>query len=453
MHPSSYENMVKCCFKHVRGGYFDAKETITVVDMGAADVNGSYRAIFDHPKFRYIGFDTGPGPGVDHVLEDPYRVPLADGSADIVVSGQMLEHAEFFWLSFQEMMRIVSPDGFVFLIAPSAGGIHRYPVDCYRFYPDAYHALARHAGCDLVDLWHDDRGPWNDLVGVFRHRGAPGAPAAARTDASPWMPTAIPRAAPNIGAVPAEAEVASGRADRDDVLAQIHAALAPRRYLEIGVGTGRSLAFAKGEAVGVDPAARITEPLRAAVRVIAKTSDQFFDDDARTVLANRPDLTFIDGMHLFEFALRDFMNAERCSLATSAIVVDDIFPNHELQAERRRRTRIWTGDVWKILACLRRHRTELVLVPIDARPTGLLLVAGLDRANTVLRAQYNPLVGAFAADSIRVPADILGRTGALAPDDARIADLLALLRQEREAGAAEGDVAARLRQWREAARL
>ena len=86
------------------------------------------------------------GPGVDIVLDDPYRLPFGDGEVDVVVSGQMLEHCEFFWLSFGEMLRILKPDGYLFLIVPSAGPIHNYPVDCYRFYPDAMKALAKYTG-------------------------------------------------------------------------------------------------------------------------------------------------------------------------------------------------------------------------------------------------------------------------------------------------------------------
>ena len=43
------------------------------------------------------------------------------------------------------------------------------------------------------------------------------------------------------------------------------------------------------------------------------TSDDFFaSHDLAQVLGGRPvDLAYIDGMHQFEFALRDFMNLER----------------------------------------------------------------------------------------------------------------------------------------------
>src|SRR5439155_25218212 len=85
----------------------------------------------------------------------------------------MLEHCEMFWRAFREMLRIVSDDGFLVLIAPSAGPIHRHPVDCYRFYPDALPALAADAGCHLVYSAMDERGPWCDVIGIFAKQPRP----------------------------------------------------------------------------------------------------------------------------------------------------------------------------------------------------------------------------------------------------------------------------------------
>ncbi|MCD9005760.1 class I SAM-dependent methyltransferase [Luteimonas sp. XNQY3] len=146
-----------------------------VLDIGSYDVNGSYKQIFDDPGWTYIGADLEPGPNVDVVLESPYRLPFASGSIDILVSGQAIEHMDFFWLSWLEMVRVVAPGGLVFLIAPSRGPEHRYPVDCWRFYPDGFDALARWAGVESVEIttdWEPDADPgsaaWGDTVGVFR---------------------------------------------------------------------------------------------------------------------------------------------------------------------------------------------------------------------------------------------------------------------------------------------
>ena len=64
--------------------------------------------------------------------------------------------------SFRKLRGSLKPEGVLFMIAQSAGPIHRYPVDCYRFYPDAYQALADWSGLRLEDCWMDERGPWRD---------------------------------------------------------------------------------------------------------------------------------------------------------------------------------------------------------------------------------------------------------------------------------------------------
>jgi hypothetical protein len=63
-----------------------------------------------------------------------------------------------------------------------------------------------------------------------------------------------------------------------------------------------------------------------------------------------PDLVFIDGMQLFEFALRDLINVERHAAPQTLVAIDDIYPCHPTQAERQRRSGAWTGDIWKVHA-------------------------------------------------------------------------------------------------------
>lgn len=168
MHISSMENMQKCYSKYISNSDIDKQEKIVVLDVGGIDINGSYKSIFTKQNYTYLCADIQEGPSVSIVMKNPNEIPLEDSSVDIVISGQMFEHCEFFWVIFTEMVRVIKPGGFIFLITPSAGPIHRYPVDCYRFYPDAYQALAKYAHCNLIDVWLDDREPWRDLVGVFQ---------------------------------------------------------------------------------------------------------------------------------------------------------------------------------------------------------------------------------------------------------------------------------------------
>ncbi len=218
------------------------------------------------------------------------------------------------------------------------------------------------------------------------------------------------------------------------MLGRIHQRLQPRRYLEIGVRHGCSLALAACPAIGVDPAPELDRPLAPTTRIVTATSDRFFEAQAAAVLEQPVDLVFIDGMHLFEFALRDFMNVERWATPTTLVVIDDIFPNHPRQGLRNRTTRVWTGDVWRLHQCLRAERPDLVLLPLDTRPTGLLLVAGLDAHHRLLWERYNPLVRQYRDRQGEVPPDdVLRRRGAIAPDAAVVNELLGLLRALRDA--------------------
>ena len=434
LHASSLENMARCHARYLADD--GRRDQRVVVDIGGADVNGGYRPLFDAARFRHVAVDIEAGPGVDIVLDDPYRLPFEDGSVDIVLSGQMLEHCEFFWLAFAEMMRVLKPDGYLFLIAPSAGPIHRYPVDCYRFYPDAYRALARHAGCHLLECWLDERGPWRDLVGVF-------SPTPRAVPAGP-VPSLQPPVPVDVPAGSDAEEAVAGRAPYLDVLRTIHERLEPSLYVEIGVRRGASLALARGPAIGIDPESEVAGTLPASTELVRLPSDEYFRQQRKAGTTLHPDLAFIDGMHLFEYVLRDFMHIERLAGPAGLVVVDDIFPSHPAQAERTRRTKVWTGDVWKFRECLAKLRPDLVLVPIDTRPTGLLLVAGLDPGSRVLWDRYNPLVRQYAEERAPPP-DVLARDGALAPDDARITAVLEALRACRDAGAPRGTVLARLR--------
>lgn len=172
MHKSSLEHVDRLVRSHL-----SSPRPRCIVDIGSYDVNGCYKPFFDRPQWRYVGLDLVAGPNVDVVLESPYRLPFASHSVDVIVSGQVFEHVEFFWLTWLEMVRILKPGGLIFLLAPSRGPEHRYPQDCWRFYPDSYRALAKYADVELLEVstdWTphpaDDSAAWGDTVGVFRQK-------------------------------------------------------------------------------------------------------------------------------------------------------------------------------------------------------------------------------------------------------------------------------------------
>ena len=145
----------------------------TIVDIGSYDVNGSLRD-FQPAGTHYVGLDIEKGPGVDLVIDINLPLPLADRSADLIVSTSVFEHDRFFWISFLEMCRIAKEGGFIYIAAPSNGPFHRYPQDYWRFYPDA--ALALEAWgkkngypLTLIESFVGTRNSdcWNDFCAVF----------------------------------------------------------------------------------------------------------------------------------------------------------------------------------------------------------------------------------------------------------------------------------------------
>jgi len=137
----------------------------SIVDIGAQDVNGSLRSVAP-PNCKYTGVDFAVGKGVDVVITDPYSLPFEENSFDFCVSSS--------WLLFNEIMRILKPNGVLFINVPSNGNVHRYPVDCWRFYPDSGMALqnwGRRSGYKTILLESftgKQKGDvWNDFIAVF----------------------------------------------------------------------------------------------------------------------------------------------------------------------------------------------------------------------------------------------------------------------------------------------
>lgn len=159
--------------EHFFSTYLNDASGLKIADVGAQDVNGSLRSVAPINN-EYIGVDFVEGKGVDIVLTDPYALPFEDSSIDVVVSSSCYEHSEFFWLTFNEALRVLKPTGLLYINAPSNGLYHRYPVDCWRFYPDSGVALQNWGNrsgyeCALLESFIGLRqnDVWNDFVGVF----------------------------------------------------------------------------------------------------------------------------------------------------------------------------------------------------------------------------------------------------------------------------------------------
>jgi SAM-dependent methyltransferase len=144
---------------------------LCIYDLGSCDVNGSYRHIFDISPWKYVGVDLSPGQNVDIVLRDPYRwYGIKTNSVDVLISGQAFEHIEYFWVTILEISRVLKPGGLCCIIAPSGGTEHRFPVDCWRFFPDGFTALARFGRLVILEIYTQwkPESRYTDMSNIWR---------------------------------------------------------------------------------------------------------------------------------------------------------------------------------------------------------------------------------------------------------------------------------------------
>lgn len=236
---------------------------------------------------------------------------------------------------------------------------------------------------------------------------------------------------------------------RHDFLRQLHLRLQPRNYFEIGVDLGSSLGVASCPSIGVDPGYRINADISCPLRLYRTTSDDFFRaHDPREVFNGDPvDLGFIDGMHLAEFAYRDFMNLERSCGPTSVVVLDDMLPRDVDEAAKERHTADWAGDVYKVADVIRRRRPDVVLLELNTAPTGIVLVLGLDPDSAVLADAYDSEFGyLLAPDPQDVPAPVLNRERAVDPVRVLESPLWSRLVELRDTAADPDDVSRAIRE-------
>jgi hypothetical protein len=172
-------------------------------------------------------------------------------------------------------------------------------------------------------------------------------------------------------------------------------------YLEVGCRSGRTFGPVRGKTIAVDPYFRISDDVvgnKPALHILQQTSDDFFASGFLAAMKIKLSFSFLDGMHLFEFLLRDFMNTEANSHEDGVIALHDCCPfSSEMTTRDLDNTPkgAWTGDVWKLIPILQDYRPDLKITVLDCKPTGLVLVSNLAPTNTVLKRSYDDILARF----------------------------------------------------------
>ena len=89
-----------------------------VLEVGSLDINGSVRSLFE--RCAYTGVDVGPGPGVDLVVGGQ-DVAFRNDVFDVTVSAECFEHNPYWKETFENMVRMTSPNGLVIFTCASEG--------------------------------------------------------------------------------------------------------------------------------------------------------------------------------------------------------------------------------------------------------------------------------------------------------------------------------------------
>ena len=133
----------------------------SVLEVGS--YNGYPKTVREMFKGSYTGVDMREGSNVDRVMNAHQLEVSWDESFDVVISTEMLEHDDMFWLSVAEMGRVLKQGGYLILTARGNGyPKHEHPSDYYRFMPASFEMLFSLAGCKPLEIIEDP-----EVSGVF----------------------------------------------------------------------------------------------------------------------------------------------------------------------------------------------------------------------------------------------------------------------------------------------
>lgn len=140
MHSESIDLMQYFIDNYLKDG-----PSVSVLDVGSQDINGSYRSLFE-PMHKYTGMDIVPGNNVDIVGHENVTEVY-----DVVISGQTMEHVNHPWDWLKQIKQYSKK--YICIIAPWSFHEHRYPIDTYRYFPDGMKDLFNYAAIKPLEIF------------------------------------------------------------------------------------------------------------------------------------------------------------------------------------------------------------------------------------------------------------------------------------------------------------
>ena len=130
--PVSLRNDVRTTMKENFSTYLSSN--MNVYDIGCGDK--PFAGFMKDRVKAYIGVDIEDGfydKGHIDLIGSAYDVPIPDGTADAVISCQVIEHLKTPRDALKEANRILKSDGILFLSFPFLYPLHAAPHDFYRY--------------------------------------------------------------------------------------------------------------------------------------------------------------------------------------------------------------------------------------------------------------------------------------------------------------------------------
>ncbi|MGZ9096681.1 MAG: methyltransferase domain-containing protein [Micavibrio sp.] len=128
------------------------KTEMTVYDIGCG--SKPFQGVLNGCVAKYIGVDLEDGfYDSSHIdlVGSAYNVPIPDGTADAVISCQVIEHLERPFDAFREAGRILKEDGIFLLSFPFLYPMHAAPRDYFRYTEFAVAGILEENGFEILE--------------------------------------------------------------------------------------------------------------------------------------------------------------------------------------------------------------------------------------------------------------------------------------------------------------
>jgi len=150
---------------------FATDEPLRILDFGCG--GSPYRALF--PKSTYERADFAGTPNLDYIIPSDgseCRLPIADGTYDMVISSQVLEHVAEPMPYLREALRLLRPGGRLLLTTHGTYEDHGCPYDYRRWTDSGLQWDLEKAGFKVQQLMKTTTGGRAVVFILQRHRGA-----------------------------------------------------------------------------------------------------------------------------------------------------------------------------------------------------------------------------------------------------------------------------------------